>query len=766
MKIRRIKEYSVNKYKVAIFLVGIILLNILAVFVMPFFVFKIKYGINMPWYYIAASLISLVLIFVFGFNLDNCYLKACNKIKRYSKKIEYKNVALVHMYNKLKTSKENLDKFSEELEEKVFEKTESIQNLLNNAGQGFLSFGSDLKVDKDYSLECKKIFNQQIHGQSISRLIFPNDEEMQELIRNVTHQVLDKKSDSKRELYLSLLPNEAYIDKKQIQIEYKIIRKSIYTETEAIMLILTDITDKRKLQEQMENERNILKMVVNIVTNYSDFIYCLNDYENFCNKQMFDIINTSYSAEDIITKIYRAIHTFKGNFGQFGLNNATYNLHQFEYELSELLKNTNNMSLENLEFNLSKNNLYQWVDEDINILKNILGDSFFRNKDVLEIDKKNFIKIENKLLSLLSPLDRNLILPEINKFRYKPLKELLKSYTNYILGLSDRFNKQLNPLEIVGGDFLVDPDRYRPFTKSLGHVFRDIIEYGIETWEERINEGKSGLGNIKCTAKLINGTIELKIADDGHGIDIDLIRKTAVEKGYYTLEEVNNKKNNEIISLIFFDGFSTSSEISNLSGRGMGLSAVKDEVDKLGGSIEVNTLQNSGTTFTFTIPFIESNNLPLISEDKLMNSLVDTTKNFFSGQILLCSVDIENKVKKVENLILRDISVLISIKGAINGIFIFTADKNLLEIILSYFDLQPSDSEEEEIRTEDVLAECANMIMGNLSNSIPHIENYINLGVPIAYTSQKSQVIHENTQIWTSILESVDGNLEINYINF
>lgn len=765
MKIHHVNEYSINKFKVVILLIVIVLLYILTVLIMPFFLLNKLYNITMPWYYTAVSLSSVVLISILALNLDHYYLKACKELRKYSKEIEYKNLALIHMYNELMKTKKNLDKFSEELEKKVFERTESIQNLLNNAGQGFLSFGIDLTVDKEYSHECTKIFNQEIRGQNICQLIFPDDFEMQELIKSVTYQVLNEKDESKREIYLSLLPNEICINQKQIHIQYKVIRKSIYTETYAIMLILTDITDKYKLQAQMEDEKNMLKMVVNIVKNYSDFIYCIKDYENFCHKRIFEIINTSYSVEDIIIKIYRSIHTFKGSFGQFGLNNITSKLHQFENELSELLKGINNMSLNDLETNLLRNNLYEWINEDIETIKNILGDTFFKNYEIIEIDNKTLLELENKMLNILSPLDYNLIIPDIKKIRNRPFRELLKSYPNYILALAERFEKQINPLEIEGGNFLVDPHIYNSFTKSLGHVFRDIMEHGIEPWEERIESGKSESGNIKCTIELIDNFIKLIIADDGRGLDIDLIKKTAVEKGLYTLKQINSKDDREIISLIFCDGFSTSFKTSDLSGRGMGLSAVKDEVENLGGSIEVHTVSGLGTTFTFLLPYHENTELPSISEVEFMESLLDITKDFFAGQVFLSYANAKNKVNKVENITLREISALIRVRGVINGIFIFTADKNLLETIFSYFDLAPSNSDEEKISTIDVLAECANMIMGKFTKTISHLEDYIYFGTPITLFSQQAKINHASAEIWTSLLESDKGNIEINYIS-
>ncbi len=768
MKPHHVNNFSINKYKAVILFIAIVLSYILTVLFIPFFIFHKLCDLTMTWYYIAVSLFYAVFAGTLGFYLNRRHLKICKELKKYSKEIEYKNLALIHMYNELEKTKKNLDKFSEELEKKVFERTESIQNFLNNAGQGFLSFGIDLLVDKEYSLECTKIFSREINGENIAQLIFPDDFEMQELIKRVTYQVLNEKDESKREIYLSLLPNEVSIDQKQIHIQYKVISKSIYSETLAIMLILTDITDKYILQKQMENEKNILKTAVNIVKDYSDFVCYIKDYENFCHKRIFDMIKSSGNTEEAIIRIYRAIHTFKGTFAQLGLNNISSKLNQFENELTKQLKRKNDISLNDLEDNLSKHNLFEWINEDIDILKNTLGESFFKNCEIIEIDKQKLLELENKMLNILSPEDYNLIIPEVKKIRYKPFKELLKTYPNYTLSLADRFDKQINPFEIEGGDFLVDPHIYHSFAKSLGHIFRNIAEHGIESWEERIDAGKSESGNVKCLVNLADNknTIILTIADDGRGIDIDLIKKTAAEKGFYAADELVGKDDNEVISLIFRDGFSTNCKISDLSGRGVGLCAVKEEVESLGGSVKVTTVPGIGTTFTFLLPYYESTVLPSISETESVKIVADITKNLFTGQLFSSYANSNYKVSKVESLELKEFSALIKVKGVINGIFILSAEKSLLETIRSYFNLESASSDEETVSAADVLAECANMIMGKFIKSISNTENCINFGTPIVLFSQKTKIKYAGTGMWTSLLEFDNGNIEINYINF
>lgn len=765
MKIYNKNSSFINKYRISRLTAGLVISNVLVLFAMLFILLQHPCSAKMNWYYSIAALIGIIVIFIAGFIFVLSYSNNYDKLKKNSKEIEFKNTALTHMFNELKIAKENLYIFSETLERKVLEKTESIKNLLDNAGQGFLTFGIDLLVDENYSLECKTIFNREIESENISELIFPCNAEQQQLLQSVISKVLVEKDLSKREAYLSLLPEEATINNRQIHIKYKIITTNICVPTETVMLILTDITENRMLQTQMEEDRNTMEMIVNIVTNFSDFVDCVHDYNNFCTIRVFEIINTSYSIEDIIIRLYRAIHTFKGSFSQFGLTNISAYLHQFESDLSSLMNNKNNMSLEDMEVFLLDYHMLDWLNEDLCILKNVLGDSFFQNTDIVKIDKQKLLEIENKILSLMSPIDYNLLIPDVRKLRYKPFNELLKPYAGYLLTLSDRLCKQVNPLVIEGGEFYVDPEKYNSFAKSLGHVFRDIIEYGIEPWDERNKSGKSECGNIKCIAELVDNIIKLKISDDGFGVDVNLIKKTAIEKGFYTEEEIRSKSESEVISLIFYDGFSTNCKISDLSGRGIGLSAVKDEIDRLGGSIEVSTSIGLGTQFTFLIPYSSITDLPLISETKFMSSLVDTVKNFFEGQLSFSDTCLGEKVKKVDTLSLRDVSVLIRIKGAINGLFIFSADENLLNSILSYFVLASVKPEDEEISNEDFLAECTNMIMGNLSKFLPDMEDYTNLGTPITFHAQNAKIQPSVSEIWTASLFSDKGCIDIVFLN-
>jgi two-component system chemotaxis sensor kinase CheA len=130
------------------------------------------------------------------------------------------------------------------------------------------------------------------------------------------------------------------------------------------------------------------------------------------------------------------------------------------------------------------------------------------------------------------------------------------------------------------------------------HVFRNSVDHGIETMDERHEIQKDEIGTISCSIKEDENNLHFIIADDGAGIDIEKIKEKATQ-----LEiDTDSLSDNEIEALIFNDRFSTKGEVSQTSGRGVGMAVVKYEIEKINGVININSQLNIGTTFEFIIP--------------------------------------------------------------------------------------------------------------------------------------------------------------------
>lgn len=513
------------------------------------------------------------------------------RLEQYSRELQDKN--------------EELSALNKNLEQLVAARTASINNLLNNAGQGFLAFGRELTVFQEYSSQCLDIFKEKIENKCIADLIAQGDQEQKKFLENIFSCILNEKDQSRKKLYLGLLPAEKLINGKHIKLEYKLTRDTVDNPDENIMLILTDITEEKYFEHKAESERNTLKMVIKVVLNLNDFTECLKEYRNFCRYGVNDILRTSPTVKNVISEIYKNVHTFKGNFSIFEMMHSVNNLHNAEEEIVTLSRNSSQLHIDDIERVLSGLKLDTLLDEDMGILYEVLGERFIVQDNTIPVEKQRLLEIERHMSELLNEEQCAELLPVIRKLRYKPISELLKTYPDYSIRLSDRLQKPIYPFTIEGGDIQVDTDRYSDFSRSLVHIFRNALDHGIEPMEQRVQCGKNEYGNIKCTIELVNGEIVIRISDDGRGIDIERVRYKALEKGIYTAESIAKASKQELLDLIFIDEFSTKEIVNELSGRGVGLSAAKSEIEKLNGRIELHTVENKGTEFRFYIPYYE-----------------------------------------------------------------------------------------------------------------------------------------------------------------
>lgn len=155
------------------------------------------------------------------------------------------------MYHEIKQLNDGLEIIVKEGTNELQESTRAVKSLLNNAGQGFLYFGSDLVIQKEYSAECKNIFEADIAGEKFTDLVYPNDSEGRKLTEEIFGAILTGEK-VKQDIYLSLLPEEICISGRFISMEYKIMEVDGNCETLEFMVILTDVTEKRKLERQMK----------------------------------------------------------------------------------------------------------------------------------------------------------------------------------------------------------------------------------------------------------------------------------------------------------------------------------------------------------------------------------------------------------------------------------------------------------------------------------------------------------------------------------
>lgn len=189
----------------------------------------------------------------------------------------------------------------------------------------------------------------------------------------------------------------------------------------------------------------------------------------------------------------------------------------------------------------------------------------------------------------------------VMKVRMVPIESVTQKYPRMIRDLSRTLNKKMN-LVITGEDTELDRTVVDQIGDPLQHLLRNSADHGLESNEVRLERGKPEVGTIFLNAYQEGNNVVIKVGDDGNGIDTEAVKNKAIERGIVTAEQAENLSQKDIINFLFMPSFSMAKQITDISGRGVGLDVVKSGIEQLGGDVSVSTELGKGTTFTVRLP--------------------------------------------------------------------------------------------------------------------------------------------------------------------
>lgn len=231
----------------------------------------------------------------------------------------------------------------------------------------------------------------------------------------------------------------------------------------------------------------------------------------------------------------------------------------------------------------------------------------------------------------------------VMKTRMQPIKKVFGRFPRVVRDLARNLKKEIN-LELQGEDTDLDKNLVEALADPLVHLVRNSVDHGIELPADREAKGKPRVGKVVLAAEQEGDHILLSITDDGNGMDPDKLRGIAVDKGVLDEDAAARLPDSEAFALIFAPGFSTKKEISDVSGRGVGMDVVKTKITQLNGSIEIDSAMGEGTRMTIKVPLTlaimptlmimlgqQTFALPLVSVKEIFH--MDLTKsNIVDGQ--------------------------------------------------------------------------------------------------------------------------------------
>jgi two-component system chemotaxis sensor kinase CheA len=233
-------------------------------------------------------------------------------------------------------------------------------------------------------------------------------------------------------------------------------------------------------------------------------------------------------------------------------------------------------------------------------LMNLVGELVLARNQVLQftgtIEDGAFTATSQRLNLITTELQEGVM-----KTRMQPIGNVWSKLPRVVRDVSHQCGKRVR-VEMDGKETELDKTIIEAIKDPLTHIVRNSIDHGIETPEARKSKGKPEEGRLQLRAYHEGGKVNIEISDDGAGINLEKIKEKAVTKGLIPAEQANRMSERDLLGLIFLPGFSTAAKVTNVSGRGVGMDVVKTNIEKIGGTVELSSQLDHGTTIRIKIP--------------------------------------------------------------------------------------------------------------------------------------------------------------------
>ncbi len=240
--------------------------------------------------------------------------------------------------------------------------------------------------------------------------------------------------------------------------------------------------------------------------------------------------------------------------------------------------------------------------EKLDVLMNLVSELIIAKNSLVSasgIENKGHSAF-NEHIEYLESVTTNLH-ESVMKVRMVPIESVVTKFPRMIRDLSKKLNKKME-LYMSGEETELDRTVVDEIGDPLMHLLRNSADHGLESTEERIKRGKNPVGSIFLDAYQDGNNVVIEVRDDGNGINVEGVKQKAIERGTITAEQGEQMSDKEIIDLLFLPSFSTAKEVSDISGRGVGLDVVKSKIEALSGEIEVKSKFGEGSSWIIRLP--------------------------------------------------------------------------------------------------------------------------------------------------------------------
>ena len=443
------------------------------------------------------------------------------------------------------------------------EKDENLRLIMNSTRDGLLPISLSGEIQPGASKQIGNWFGEPPVGETIWEFL-TSDPEVAGQIQLGIEQIEE-----------DFLPFEVTVDQavKQIKrgeltfgIEYREIKKDGVRT--GLLLVIRDITSEIELEKMEAETREYVSVAKQALDDSQRFQRFVDDVDSL----LADAADTEKSHNSR----FRALHTIKGNTAIYGMERFAGLVHEVEDHLQ-----THDDTPEHFSTLAS-----EWARQ-----KALYRNLYSSNN--IQISVEEFAQFQEKISQRV---DWDSLFSMSSRWRFSSVKKQLECIIKSTDRMAQSLGKKLSTnLEIEPG-LRLDSDTFGPIWNNLSHLVRNAVDHGIETPENRKVAGKSEAGILNVFCRTLDGMVVIKVEDDGRGINWDKVNAKLIAKGLPELGETSP------IDALMADGVSTLDEVSEISGRGVGMSSIGEAIRRAKGTISVDSEEGKGTSFMISIP--------------------------------------------------------------------------------------------------------------------------------------------------------------------
>jgi signal transduction histidine kinase len=514
----------------------------------------------------------------------------------------------------------------------VAERSANLRRIMDTAPVGLLSLDEQLRVAPEYSLVCESILGvQDLRGRRFPELIGLTGSRAAERAKLEEFLDLLRQRILPEEDMAPLNPVEEWLLPKRdadgngdeippemerrkrpresggvwIRTRFHLIDRG--DATPHFLVTIEDVTRAKEMAAeiaQADRENMQLKIIAEDPDLFCDFLTEAGRITAQVEERLRELDGAG-DPRPLVNEMFRGVHTIKGTAATLGLDALSGLAAGLEDAFGRLREEAQIDSATASAARASMEDLKAELGAIVENTGKLLGHDPLGGGDaVLRVSAKALAAQIDRISAMGSVPEaaRREIVSALAELRMTPARKGLARALRIVPGLAERLDRQVR-FEVEGEDVHMDVDIARALNTPLIHIFRNALDHGIEPPEEREAAGKPPEGSLRCSIRQDNGALEVCVTDDGRGLDPEELRRKAVAKGLMSEAEARALDDAAGMAIIFMPGFSTAETVSDVSGRGVGMDAVRAIIrEELGGAVAIESSPGAGASFIIRTP--------------------------------------------------------------------------------------------------------------------------------------------------------------------